>query len=101
MMMSRTRNLLLALMIGTSLGVSGPALALESIGVPDGVEVNSGEAASEGCPQLTRLKYPFLSCSKDENGNTTLTAFGTGYAAAVENHDDFVLGNGYWDGLTR
>jgi hypothetical protein len=81
-----------ALIALISLATAGPALALEPIAVPDGVE----QAPSEGCSQLTRLKYPFLGCSTDENGNLTLNAVGIGLAAAVENVDGFVTGDGYW-----
>ncbi len=69
------------------------ALAVEGIEVPGGVE----EAPVSECPQLTRLKYPFLSCVTDEAGRIVLAQRGTGFAAMVKNQAEFVTGEGHWD----
>jgi hypothetical protein len=95
MAISKTRMTGLATAGLSLLMLSSPALALEPISVPDGVET-AAEAPADGCPLLTRLKYPFLSCSKGENGSITLDQRGTQYRREVPNHDPFVTGVGYW-----
>lgn len=49
------------------LGVALPGSALES------VEPLSVKAASDGCPALTAIKYPWLGCSPNEYGGVTLS----------------------------
>ncbi len=48
-------------------GLAGPATALETVS-PESVQAPTGNS----CPELTAIKYPWLSCREGEFGGVTL-----------------------------
>ena len=61
------------------------SLTLAGVGLALGIVVSSS-AAAEGhdCPELTRTKYPFLSCKPNAYGGVTLGMTGYEAPAACE-----------------
>ncbi len=81
------------------LGMAAPALALESICLSKSAAVADAAAAEEGtqCPRLTRIKYPFLSCSRDARGQLVLDPVAGGeIARRLPQQSEFVEGDGAW-----
>jgi hypothetical protein len=87
-----------------------PVLALEPIAVPGGVEDATkaaevalaagavGEPNVVECPQLVRIKYPFLTCSIDTYGNVLMDGAGSSLSAGhAPKTTHFIEGDhGYW-----
>lgn len=79
------------------LGVAGSASALDGVALSAG-EVSAAEPAESGCPTLTHIKYPFLSCQRDAYGNVVLVSEGgiVSSPGHMPEQDPFVEGDGYW-----
>ena len=79
-----------------------PAAALDAI-APLAQAAAQGDVASEACPALTRVKYPFLHCTRDTNGQLVLAATGDASIgrSRLPAHDPFVSGGGPCSGRGR
>lgn len=80
-----------------TLGLAAPALALDSISLSNGPAVAAKAAAENPCPPLTRIKYPFLTCSLGEGGGAVLDSLGrSGLVRLMPRQNEFSEGNGYY-----
>ena len=78
-------------------GVAGSASALDGVPLSTG-EGEAAEPSQNGCPALTQIKYPFLSCRRDDYGNVVLVSEGGVVSSPghMPEQDRFVAGDGYW-----
>ena len=58
-------------LVAPSAVAGGITIAEEPVVIEQNAE-QAGQEAVVDCPQLVRIKYPWLSCSTDEWGNTSL-----------------------------
>ena len=96
----RSGRVLIAMaVLGLCTGGVGVASAMDDIAVPGGVE-GAAEVAAEGtapCPQLTRLKYPFLTCSMPATGQVVLDPMGgSAPAEQIPPQSPFMNSLEYW-----
>ena len=88
------------LTVALAMGLAGSASAIDGVDVPGGVEKAAvvTNSTSVECPQLTRLKYPFITCSADAHGNVVMNTMGEPLKGERQPKGGSFVdeGDGYW-----
>jgi hypothetical protein len=78
--------------------LAGQASALDGLSLSGEAGGETADVAATGCPALTKIKYPFLSCQRDAQGSAVLDDQGSVVSSPghMPEQAAFVEGNGYW-----